>query len=162
MSNDVSNDVRNDEIFLTDAIKQVTETLTKKKVDWTGNTPVFENFEIATEFSINPIQFAFAMCRLKINRLKNRFKRNNGISAEFLTDRDAEDSLLDLACYSILALALLKKAKNNSKTVDKGVDKDVDKIVDSFLDNTAVKNLVASWHSNPEPIKRYFGEKDNE
>lgn len=95
------------------AITRVKDMLLKKKGIWTSTNSPFENFDIAQEFHMTPIQWGLSMCNLKLNRIKNRYdiwslkSSTDGLSA----DPDFEDSLIDLASYAILVLGLVEREK---------------------------------------------------
>lgn len=105
-----------DQKFLEDAINDVKSMLLKKRDIWTSGQGAFNNFEIHDGFDVDPIQFALVMCNLKLNRLKSCWDRqttpHNGHIA---LDKDAEDSMIDLASYAILGLALMRKERDKSE-----------------------------------------------
>ncbi len=96
--------------FLEGAIEEVKQMLMKKKDIWTTGQGPFENFDIHEGFDVDPIQFALVMCNLKLNRLKScwnqSFLPHGGPIHE---NPDARDSMIDMASYAILGLALMKR-----------------------------------------------------
>lgn len=100
--------------YLERAIGKVTGMLQKKKDIWVNNQPTFAQFDSVKQLGLKPLQFALAMCQLKMNRLVTRY--NDGMG-ETTSDADLEDSLIDLASYAILALGILyrdRAAKQNT------------------------------------------------
>lgn len=92
--------------YIEGAIEDVKSMLLKKREVWTEDSQPFKNFDIAQDFDIDPFQWAMSMCNLKLNRLKTRYKNN---PEGFKNDPDARDSLIDLASYATLALALINR-----------------------------------------------------
>ena len=118
--------VPEDSEYLTQAIADVTGMLTKKKDVWTNGMPIFENFDLSEEFGGNPVQFALQMCRLKMNRLKSVFWKHQFRSDTphgFIEDPDGEDSLVDLASYAILGLALVRRRKAQLEKMRQEIEK---------------------------------------
>lgn len=106
--------VNNDQAHLDASIARVTGMLTAKREIWTANSPLFENFDIQRDLGVDPTQFGLQMCLLKMSRLKKRFgqyRYNLSPSHGFSADPDAEDSLVDLASYALLTLALVYREK---------------------------------------------------
>jgi hypothetical protein len=102
----------NDMEYLDAAIKQATDMLTKKRDIWTAGQGVFQNFEIHDDFGVEDVQMGLLMCNLKMNRIKSCWKKAS-ISEfphlEFNGGTDSQDSVLDLACYALLTLAMMKR-----------------------------------------------------
>lgn len=99
--------------FLEGAIEEVKQMLLKKRDIWTTGQGPFQNFDIHEDFDVDPIQFALVMCNLKMNRLKSCWNQQFLPHAGPLCkNADARDTLVDIASYAILGLALMERAKN--------------------------------------------------
>lgn len=102
----------NDYEYLEQAIDQVTSMLTKKRKVWgSSDSPTFENFDIAHDFGDTGLSFGLKMCNLKLKRLKTRYAQHHDSPLGFCSDPDAEDSLIDLASYAVLALGMLYRER---------------------------------------------------
>lgn len=111
---------------LNDAINRVNELLGQKDQIWTaGDAATFQNFDIQRDLGIHPIQFGVAMTALKLNRMKARIRGYtpatlDGMPVSDTTDwkklsqnKDAEDCMVDLACYAILTLGMMLREQRN-------------------------------------------------
>ncbi len=106
--------------YIEQALGRVTKTLTHKAAAWTPSSPEFEQFDSQKEIGIDPLQFALGMTRLKWNRAKNRFlEKQRAGGSSFGMDADLEDSVLDLACYAIIALALQTREVDRGREANK-------------------------------------------
>lgn len=115
--------------FLEDAVTEVTSMLLKKKEIWTAGQGPFQNFDIHKDLDINPVQFALTMCNLKMNRIRSSWIRTRNDHDGFCMDKDAEDSVIDLASYAILALALVRRGQESIM---------IERIVDGIMDDETV------------------------
>lgn len=97
----------NNQDYIDQAIETITKMLTKKKDVWTDQDAL-ENFDDKEVFSVDALQFALCMCKLKMTRLQNRWKKH-GCDQMMVLDPDVKDSLIDLASYAILGLAVLER-----------------------------------------------------
>lgn len=102
--------------FLEGAIEEVKQMLLRKKDIWTTGQGPFQNFDVHEDFDVDPIQFALVMCNLKMNRLKSCWNQQFLPHAGPLyKNTDARDSLIDVAAYAILGLALMDRAEHGEK-----------------------------------------------
>lgn len=111
---------------LDDAVSRVNSLLGQKDQIWTSNDgDTFKNFDIQKDLGIHPIQFGVAMSALKLNRMKARIRSytpamldNCPVSdttdwKKLSQDKDAEDCMVDLACYAILTLGMILREQRN-------------------------------------------------
>lgn len=103
--------IANDEQYLQAAIDKVTGMLSAKKDIWTYAAPIFENFDIHEVFGVSGLQLGLTMCNLKLNRLKNCWRKSTTTGPVFQYNPDSEDTLIDLASYALLTLGLLYREK---------------------------------------------------
>ncbi|KKK88665.1 hypothetical protein LCGC14_2740830 [marine sediment metagenome] len=81
-------------------LRRIQETHDKKGADYGTDEDPFANVNAASEFDIDPIVGILLRMNDKMMRFKSFVKKGT------LVNESVEDSLLDLAVYSIIALTL--------------------------------------------------------
>lgn len=94
-----------------DVHKELLEIFERKNAAYNGDSEdQFGNFKnVGNWFGIDPIQGIFVRISDKISRMQNIVK-NPTLSG----DESLQDTMMDLANYLIIAIAMMRKIKENS------------------------------------------------
>lgn len=87
-------------------LDQMRELHIKKDQDYEGDSKPFDNFRSAVEIGIKPSTGAFIRLQDKFKRIQNLLMRENRGVGAAVKDESIEDTLLDLASYSLIVLVL--------------------------------------------------------
>ncbi len=88
-----------------DILKELAELHGRKSHDYGRNADLFANIRASEEFGVPAWKGALIRLNDKVHRLKSYCLNGS------LANEGVEDSLLDLAAYSVIALVLLREAK---------------------------------------------------
>lgn len=88
-------------------LKEMSDIVVKKNKDYTGNGDAFKNFQsisILTDNMISPEEGILVRMTDKINRIATLIYQDNAVK-----DEKIQDTLLDLAVYSIILKTYLNQ-----------------------------------------------------
>lgn len=127
--------------FFKKTIKQMYVLTEKKNNDYAGENDPFRNFKMPAQFGFATVEQGFLTRMVdKVSRIST-FVQKGELS---IKEESVQDTLIDLATYSILMLAYLESTniKHSYRTADIETTKEVIKIANDFYDSNILKKIT--------------------
>lgn len=130
-------------------LQQLAELHAKKAADYGQDQDIFANIRASQEFGVEPWRGALVRLNDKVTRLKTFCIKGT------LANEGVEDSLMDLAAYSLISLILFKESQNESVSIPPAIGPPINNF------ESPVSTFPILRFGTPEPIARNSDEVIN-
>ena len=125
-------------------LKQIGELHDRKQKDYGAGTDPFANIRASQEWGIASWIGALVRLNDKVHRLKQFARRGD------LANESAEDSMMDIAVYALIALILYRESKDEQSSVT---------LAASPSETGPIYKWSPLYHSNPLDIQQRTGDE---